>query len=324
MKKSILLWAVILHFSYSVGQTSSAFQSTNTLPYLLDSVIRSSPNLFWNIRGESQKMGSEKGNYYKSLLNVKDAVNTYIHEKTTETEWVADYGEVKTIEEANSKVEELKQQVKSVYPNVVFVEYKGYMAERPDYVFVVKSENTTQYYNVVFRITTAKKKFGVVCIITGDKDQRNFIEYFPIKTEPGTNQFANDLRMLMQESTSGFSNLMGELLSDNMFKEYKATKCIDQGKVCVVRKYLFGSTFVVSLGGGVPESSLNNTLSQVAKGVAEALGKDFSYSVLLKGNGYGFTSNDKLSQNEKPIITVESLKENDAYVILIMVRQAIF
>ncbi|MCX6307458.1 MAG: hypothetical protein NTY32_01045, partial [Bacteroidia bacterium] len=139
------------------------FQSTNTLPYLLDSVIRSSPNLFWNIRGESQKAGSEKGYYYKSLLNVKDAVNTFIHQKTMDVEWVADYGEVKTIEEANSKVEELKQQVKSVYPNVVFVEYKGYMAERPDYVFVVKSEYTTQYYNVVFRITTDKKKFGVLC-----------------------------------------------------------------------------------------------------------------------------------------------------------------
>jgi len=324
MKKTILLWAILLHFSYSVGQTSSAFQSTNTLPYLLDSVIRSSPNLFWNIRGEAQKAGSEKGFYYKSLLNVKDAVKTYIHQKTMDVDWVADYGEVKTIEEANSKVEELKQQVKSVYPNVVFVEYKEYMAERPDYVFVVKSENTTQYYNVVFRITTAKKAFGVFCIITGDKDQRNFVEYFPIKTEPGSDQFANDLRMLIQESASGFSNLMGELLSENLHKEYKATKCIDQGKVCVVRKYLFGSTFVASLGGGISESDIDKTLSQVAMGVAIALGKDFSYSVYLKEKGYGFTANDKLTQFHKPVVSVKAEKENDSYVILIYVRQAIF
>lgn len=324
MKKSILLWAVILHFSYNVAQTSSAFQSTNTLPYLLDSITCSAPYLFRSIRGESKKMGSEKGFYYKSLLNVKDAVNAYIHEKTMDADWVADYGEFKTIEEANSKVEELKQQIKNVYPNVEFVEYKGYMAERPDYVLVLKSENTKQYYNVVLRISTVKKAFGVFCIVTGDKGQSNFIEYFPIKTEPGSDQFANDLRMLIQESASGFSNLMGELLSENMHKEYKATKCIDQGKICVVRKYLFGSTFVVSLGGGVSESNLKNTLSQVAKGVADALGKGFSYNIIDDGNGYGFTANDKLSQNHKPIVSVGAEKENESYVILIYVRQAIF
>ena len=92
MKKSILLWAIIFNFSYSVGQTSSAFQSTNTLPYLLDSIKRNSSDLFWNIRGESQKMGSEKD-------------------------------------------------------------------------------------------------FGVFCRITGTKNRRNCIEYFPIKAEPGTTQF---------------------------------------------------------------------------------------------------------------------------------------
>jgi hypothetical protein len=130
--------------------------------------------------------------------------------------------------------------------------------------------------------------------------------------------------MLVQESASGFSNLMGELLSETMFKEYKATKCVDQGKACVVRKYLFGSSFVVNLGGGISDSTIDKTLGQVAMGVADALGKEYSYHILLKDKGFGFTANDKLSQNEKPIVSVEAVKDNDSYVILIIAHQLIF
>jgi hypothetical protein len=323
--RGFLLCGLVFQFSEVAAQTSGAFQSTNTLPYLIDSVTRCAPNLFWNIKGESLKMGTEKGFYFTSLIQVKDAVNTYIHEKTAENEWVADYGEFKTIEEANAAVEALKQQMKSVYPAVDFIEYKPFMAERPDYVMVVKTEKSKLFYNVEFRITTVKKKsFGVLCIITGNKGERNFIEYVPIKSEPGSSQFASDIRMLVKESESGFSNLMGELLSENMYKEYKATKCVDQCKECVVRKYLFGSSFVVNLGGGVSESIIDKTLGQVAMGVADALGKDYSYHLLLKDKGFGFTANDKLSQLEKPIVTVEAVKENDSYVLLIIVHQSIF
>lgn len=325
MMGGFLLCGLVFNVSGGFAQTSGVFQSTNTLPFLIDSITSSSSNLFWNIRGESQKIGSEKGNFYKSLLTVSDAESTYIHEKTTDAEWVAEYGEFKTMEEANAKVEALKQQMRSAYPEVDFVEYKAYYAERPDYVLVVKTEKSKQYYDVKFSISTVKKKsFGVSCIVTGSKGERNFIEYVSIKTEPGSSPFATDVRMVVKESESGFSNLMGELLSENLYKEYKATKCIDQGKACVVRKYLFGSSFVVNLGGGVPENNLDTTLGQVAMGVADALGSNYSYHLLLKKKGFGFTANDKLSQLEKPIVTVEAEKVNDSYVILIVVHQAIF
>ena len=115
---------------------------------------------------------------------------------------------------------------------------------------------------------------------------------------------------------------MGELLSENMFKEYKATKCVDQCNACVVRKYLFGSSFVANLGGGIPDSIIDKTLGQVAMGVADALGKEYSFSILLKGKGYGFTANDKLSQYGKSIVTVKAEKDNDSYVILITVNHS--
>jgi hypothetical protein len=323
--RGFLLCSLVLPFSDGMAQTSGAFQSTNTLPYLIDSVTRSAPDLFWKIKGESLKIGTEKGFYFASLLHVSDAVNTYIHEKTTENEWVADYGEFKTIEEANAKVEELKQQMKSVFPKVDFVEYKAYMAERPDYVVVINTDKSKLFYDVRFCVSTVKKKaFGVLCIITGTKGEQSFIEYFPINTEQGSSPFASDIRMLIQESESGFSNLMGELVSDNMYKVYKATKCVDQCNECMVRKYLFGSSFVVNLGGGIPDSIINKTMGQVAMGIANALGTAYSYHRLLKDIGYGFTANDKLSQLEKPIVTVEAVKQNDSWGILIIVHQSIF
>lgn len=323
--RGFLLCGFVFHFSNGVAQTSDAFQSTNTLPYLIDTLTKSSPNLFWNIRGETQTMGDEKGTFYKSLLIVSDAVQTYIHEKTTDAEWVANYGEFNTIEDANAKVVALKQQMKTAYPEVEFVEYQDFFSVRPDYVLVVKMEKSKQYFDVVLSISTTKKKtFEVLCTITGNKGVRNFIEYVSIKTEPGSSPFAMDVRMLVKESESGFSNLMGDLISQNFYKEYKATKCIDQGKVCVVRKYLYGSSFVVNLGGGVSESILDNTLGQVAMAVADALGSTFSYHLLLKKKGYGFTANDKLSQKEKPVITVEAIKENDSYTIYIIAHQSNF
>ena len=269
----ILLLALFLPLFTGVAQTSAVFQSTNTLPYLLDSVTRNSPYLFRNIRGESRKRGSEKGIFYKSLLTVKDAVDTYIEEKTMDVEWVADYGEAKTIEEAMSMVEALEKQFKTAYPAADFVEVKAYGEERPDYVLVLKQGKSKFYYDVKFSISTVSKKaFGVSCIVTGDKNQSWFIEYIPIEAEPATNQFANDLRMVVQESASGFSTLMGELLSDNGTKEYKATKCIDHAQECTVRKTLFGGgSYVAKLGGGIPESLIEKNAESSGRGSSSCL-----------------------------------------------------
>jgi hypothetical protein len=300
------------------AQGNGEFKSTNTLPLLLDSVVKCAPNLFYAIQGENYKDGN-----YNSLLNVQDAEKTYIRNKTLGKEWVVEYGEFKTLEAANARLDELKQQFVQAFPNAFFVEYNKPYAERPEMELCFPlSEKGIRCSDVKFNIATVKKKFfDLQCVVNGVRDKPCFVNFFPISFEPGTSQFAQDLRLLIKESESRFDSVQGELISENMYKLYHATKVLESAQECTIRKPLFGSTYYAKMVSGISKDQVADEFKKVVTKVAEGLGSDYYYIMLFDGSGMNFVPKSTLSFDAVPSVSVVVEKESEAYAIYVKIQQ---
>lgn len=313
-----LLSTFIFGTNQVYAQDSGAFKSTNTLPFLLDSVFKTAPNFFFHIQGESNKDGT-----HNSLLTVQDAEKTFIRNKTGGVEWVVEYGEFKTLEAANARLDELKQQVVQAYPNAYFIECNKPYAERPEMeLCFTLPEKGIRCCDVKFGITTVKKKFyDLKCVVSGVQDQPCFVNFFPITFEPGTSSFAQDLRFLIKESVTRFDSIQGELISENMYKLYKATKVLESAQVCTIRKPLFGSTYYAKMVSGLAKDQVADEFKKVASKVAESLGSDYYYSLFFDGSGIKFVSKPSIGFDAVPDVTIEVVTEDNAYSIYIKILQ---
>jgi hypothetical protein len=319
LKKKLFLISVMI---FAVISLLNA-QTSNTLPYLIDSVVRSAPRLFMTIAGETIKIDNINDQCKKSLLTVKDAENTYIHVFSSFNQWIADYGIFKTKDEAHSKLNDVKQQLKLAYQNLSFMEIIPAFSSVPDYYITLTNNDTVLFYNMKLScLSNNNNQYHLKYIVEGNKGKACSIKYIPINNPRTNTQFSQDIRMLVNEAASGFESLKGELVNNNYYKEYKANKCIAEAKVCLVRNYLFGKTYVASLGGGVSKEQLWPIISNIGGGVAQALGSEYFYHILQNNSGIGFTAKNKMSAEEHPVITVESMKDtNETYIILIIAHQ---
>jgi hypothetical protein len=300
------------------AQTGSSFQTTNQLPYLLDSVVAYGSQNFSKIRGDARN-----GNIYTSLLTVEGAEKTFIREKTYDFEWVADYGDFKTIEAANSKLEELKQQFLAVARSAQFIEIRPKFSEYPEYVLKGNlPNNCIRFYKAKYCLTPTKKKtIQLEFIVSGKQGLPSFVNYLPVTVAPASNQLAQDLRDLIKESVNRFDAIQGELISDNMIRIYKTTKMMDQALACTIRKPLFGGSYNALMTSGVAESQVEPEFRKVVEKVGAALGSDFFYSYPPSNDGLDFTQKDRLSHESTPDVSVQVVRENDSYSIYILVRQ---
>lgn len=323
----VLLVTRVLFPVQMFGQVADnvSFKSANSLPLLLDTIVKSVSKQFENIQGELISK-NDNSSYYKSLITVQDAKSTILDKWLYFTYLKVNYGEFSKKEDAEAKLAAVKQQIKSYFPKADYAEYKPFFSTSKSYILINKTDKSLQYFPIEFYITQKNNGlYEVWCNVKGGKDKPSFIEYYPITENPKSSTFSTDLQLVMAEADKDFKSLQGEKVASTWITEYKATKCLDKAYYCIISSGMIGTTYKAVFGRGIEESKLIESIDGFGGYVAEALGKDYYYNYLPNKKGFGFTHKANLTNENKHIITIESQKQKDGtYTVSLLVHRVAF
>jgi|GEM_PF-2469639 len=209
---------------------STTTSTTTTIPdYTGGTKIRESGNfcnMFSRIVGQSADRFKQftgpmikEAKYdkdHESTLTITDATRAYVSHASTYSTFKIDFGEYNNINDAVSRIEQVKAQIENCMPKYKIIKSISSTPGSSTYYFTEKTSNgiiNTGYY-----LFAASKTGGAVTSYTATlyiPDKPFSDTYTYLTNEPVASEFATQLKKLIQESKTNFKNIKGDEINDD-------------------------------------------------------------------------------------------------------------
>jgi hypothetical protein len=282
MKKSATLLVVLAFISIH------SFSQKMTLCEAFGQLVQLSDSGFVPINGDKKPQGSLVI-INNSKIEISEAVETEIQVLTFNTEFVANYGNFKTEQEALAKVEILKKNFTACFPMIRFSDYSVDILKSLHTNIIEQADKGFRYYKANFKIDKWNDTYTVKFIYPsptkvhffGDKEP-TFIDYYTVPTQLDNQQYAQDIRKIIAEGKTGFDAIKGEKLAStiNGFECYESSLKVDGVSNCYIEDRTMGIyNYVIPIAKNVEMATIQKTAEEYLAKFMSALGPDYAFKM---------------------------------------------
>jgi hypothetical protein len=296
MKKSLFIIVLLTFIGItSMAQKMSLCQAFGTLTQQSDSG-------FVRIKG-AQKESGVFTTTFASKIEISEAIKTEIYVMTTSTEFVVDYGSFATESEAIVKVETLKKNFMYCFPVVRFSDYKIDLFKSRQTNMIQQAEKGFGYYKAHFKINTLNDTYNVSFIYPSSsvrslfgRNEPNITEFITVPMPLDNQQYAQDIRKIIEESKTAFASIKGEKLEVtlNGFDCYTTTFKIDGVSNCYIEDRTMDIlNYVIPIVKDADITTIQKTVDVYLGNFMAALGPDYAFNVSKNQQVFDFVHKNR-------------------------------
>jgi len=203
-----------------------------------------------------------------------------------EYEYIAWYGDFKTIDEAYKKADELESQLKKAGKGFRFDLCDQFLTSYKNRVLVQDKTGKIKVYNIIVDIQENKAKsiFSISLKFRSDKLSK---EYTLVDVEQSGEDICRQIRTVIQSAEKNFEDLKGSKIpsEDDQYSEmfdilspkYYSTLQLPGSTRCYIDAGLMSTKFVIETAANLDNENANKILEQLFRTVGYSLGKGYAY-----------------------------------------------